>query len=53
MAEEAFMRDLVDTFLPASRRVAGVQNEGAAVDPRATYNLEVIRAPGAGGACEG
>jgi pimeloyl-ACP methyl ester carboxylesterase len=45
MAEEAFIRGLVDTFLPASRRLAGVQNEAAAVDPRATYNLEAIRAP--------
>jgi pimeloyl-ACP methyl ester carboxylesterase len=45
MAEEAFIRDLVDTFLPASRRVAGVKNEGAAVDPRVTYDLEAIRAP--------
>ncbi len=45
VAEAAFIRDLVDTFLPASRRVAGARNEGAAVDPRATYNLDAIRAP--------
>ncbi|MEH6490412.1 alpha/beta hydrolase [Hyphomonas oceanitis] len=42
--EVLFVRDLVDTFLPASRRLAGVSNEGAAVDPSATYNLEAIRA---------
>jgi len=42
--EAQFVRDLVDTFLPASRRLAGVNNEGAAVDPAATYDLEDIRA---------
>lgn len=41
--EARFVRDLVDTFLPASRRVAGTRNEGAAVDPATTYNLEAIR----------
>lgn len=42
--EELFVRNLIDTFLPASRRVAGVNNEGAAVAPAANYNLESIRA---------
>ncbi len=42
--EELFVRDLIDTFLPASRRVAGVNNEGAAVAPAAHYDLESIRA---------
>lgn len=42
--EAAFVRDLVDGFLPASQRLAGVGNEGAAVDAAARYNLEVIRA---------
>lgn len=42
--EAQFVRDLIDTFLPASRRLAGVNNEGAAVDPSATYYLEDIRA---------
>lgn len=42
--EELFVRDLIDTFLPASRRVAGVNNEGAAVAPAANYDLESIRA---------
>jgi len=40
--EEAFVRRLVDTFLPASKRVAGVLNEGAAVDPSLTYGLNLI-----------
>lgn len=43
--EAAFVDRLVDGFLPASDRFAGVANEGAAVDPTAAYNLEAIRAP--------
>lgn len=42
--ERRFVRDLVDTFLPASRRIAGLDNEGAAVDPAAVYDLESITA---------
>jgi 2-hydroxy-6-oxonona-2,4-dienedioate hydrolase len=42
--EALFVSSLVDTFLPASRRLGGVKNEGAAVDPAAAYDLEVIRA---------
>lgn len=42
--EKAFVKDLVDGFLPSSRRIRGVNNEGAAVDPSATYDLESIRA---------
>lgn len=45
VAEEAFIDDLVDGFLPASQRIAGLANEGAAVDPRVTYDLEAIHAP--------
>ncbi|MDJ0919109.1 MAG: alpha/beta hydrolase [Woeseiaceae bacterium] len=41
--EEAFVKDLVDTFLPASKRVEGVLNEAAAVDPSVTYRLDQIR----------
>lgn len=37
--------DLVDAFLPASRRLAGIGNEGAAIDPAAVYGLEDIAAP--------
>src|SRR5690606_14786776 len=43
-AEAAFVRRLVDEFVPASQRLAGVRNEGAAVDPAARYALENIRA---------
>ncbi|MEO1252773.1 MAG: alpha/beta fold hydrolase [Pseudomonadota bacterium] len=43
--EAAFVDALVDTFLPASRRVRGVLNEGAAVDPATTYKLDAITAP--------
>lgn len=43
--EALFLRRLVDGFLPASRRLAGVNNEGAAVDPAARYGLEAIQSP--------
>lgn len=43
-AEQTFVADLIDGFLPASQRLDGVNNEGAAVDPAAIYNLEAIRA---------
>lgn len=43
--EQAFVHDVVDTFLPASRRLAGVLNEGAAIDPATTYALEDVSAP--------
>jgi pimeloyl-ACP methyl ester carboxylesterase len=41
----AFTDRLVESFLPASGRLAGIRNEGAAVEPGAVYNLEAIRAP--------
>ena len=43
--EAAFVDDLVDGFLPGSRRLAGIANEGAAVDPAASYDLAAIAAP--------
>lgn len=43
--EEAFIRQLVDGFMPASKRVAGVGNEGASVDPEMVYRLDSIEAP--------
>lgn len=43
--DRAFADRLVETFQPASARRAGLQNEGAAVDPEAVYDLEAIRAP--------
>jgi pimeloyl-ACP methyl ester carboxylesterase len=42
-AEEAFIGQLVDTFLPASKRVPGLANESAAVDPAVRCALETIR----------
>lgn len=44
-AEEVFVNNLVDTFLPASRRLPGVRNESAAVNSDATYGLGSIEAP--------
>ncbi|MGY6552442.1 MAG: alpha/beta fold hydrolase [Erythrobacter sp.] len=43
--ERRFADSLIDGFLPASARLSGVVNEGAAVDPRASFGLEAIRAP--------
>lgn len=44
--EEAIMvRQLVENFLPASERIAGVTNEGAAIDPSTSYQLEGIEVP--------
>ena len=43
--ERRFVDRLIDGFLPASARLAGVENEGAAVDPRAEYDIESIGAP--------
>jgi pimeloyl-ACP methyl ester carboxylesterase len=44
-SEAQFVTRLVGAFLPASRRLAGVMNEGAAIAPDARYALETIRAP--------
>lgn len=43
--ERRFVDQLVDAFLPASRRIDGVFNEGAAIDPGAVYALDQITAP--------
>ncbi len=45
MSEHEFLDQLVEGFLPASTRVGGVLNEGAAIDPRMRYALERIRSP--------
>lgn len=42
--EEAFVAAVVDGFLPASRRRAGVLNEAAAIAPEAVYDLARIQA---------
>jgi pimeloyl-ACP methyl ester carboxylesterase len=44
-ADRAFVEALIDTFLPASRRIAGLGNEGAAIAPGEHYQLAAIRAP--------
>lgn len=43
--DQAFVSGLVDTFLPVTARVAGLRNEGAAIDPRTGYDLAAIAAP--------
>jgi 2-hydroxy-6-oxonona-2,4-dienedioate hydrolase len=43
--DQAFVSGLVDTFLPVTARVAGLRNEGAAIDPRSGYDLAAIAAP--------
>lgn len=43
--EMAFVTDLIDGFLPARKRISGLKNEIAAVDPEVTYDLENITAP--------
>ena len=43
--ELRFVDRLVNGFIPASSRLAGVRNEGAAVDPATSYDLEAIRSP--------
>lgn len=43
--DEAFVQNLIDGFLPASERMAGLRNEAAAVDPDARYGLETISVP--------
>jgi pimeloyl-ACP methyl ester carboxylesterase len=44
-AERDFVDGLIDTFVPASRRVQGLGTEAAAVDADATYGLESIVSP--------
>lgn len=43
--DQAFVSALVDSFLPVTARVAGLRNEGAAIDPRTGYDLAAIAAP--------
>jgi pimeloyl-ACP methyl ester carboxylesterase len=43
--EEAFVAAMVDGFLPVTARIAGVGNEGAAIDPATRYEIERIGAP--------
>ena len=43
-ADRAFVEALIDQFLPGSRRIAGLGNEGAAIAPGEQYPLSNIRA---------
>ena len=43
--ERAFVTKMIDSFAPVTRRVNGLANEGAAIDPTANYRLEGIRVP--------
>lgn len=44
-AEDTFFANLIGGFLSASARLAGVNNEGAAVSPHQKYDLGSISAP--------
>ena len=43
--ERALVDSMVDGFQPVTRRVDGVRNEGAALDPGVGYSTEAITAP--------
>lgn len=43
--ERVFIDSQVEAFQPVTGRIAGVQNEGAAIDPGVDYRLEEITAP--------
>ncbi len=43
--EQPFIAGQVAAFQPVTERIAGVQNEGAAIDPEARYHLEAITTP--------
>jgi 2-hydroxy-6-oxonona-2,4-dienedioate hydrolase len=43
--EAAMVSSMAAAFQPVTGRIAGLRNEGAAIDPQATYRLEAIRIP--------
>lgn len=43
--EAAMVSSTIDAFQPVTRRIDGVRNEGAAIDPKARYRLGEITAP--------
>jgi 2-hydroxy-6-oxonona-2,4-dienedioate hydrolase len=43
--EEAFVAGLIEAFPPVTQRLPGLANEGAAIDPGASYALADITAP--------
>jgi 2-hydroxy-6-oxonona-2,4-dienedioate hydrolase len=44
-ADTAYAAGLLDALLPVTQRLAGLQNEAAAIDPAAEYDLGRVRAP--------
>jgi 2-hydroxy-6-oxonona-2,4-dienedioate hydrolase len=44
-ADMPFVEGLIDAFLPVTKRTSGLRNEGAAIDPKARYDLAHISAP--------
>jgi 2-hydroxy-6-oxonona-2,4-dienedioate hydrolase len=40
-----FVSQIVDGFQPVTKRIAGLRNEVAAIDPNTRYNLEKVAAP--------
>lgn len=45
LEEQPFIASMVDAFQPVTARIDGVRNEGAAVDPRTSYQVETITMP--------
>lgn len=43
--DDALVSRLIDAFQPVTGRVAGLANEGGAIDPAARYGLDAIQAP--------
>lgn len=43
--EETFVAEMIAGFLPVTARIAGVGNEGAAIDPAVDYPIERIGVP--------
>lgn len=43
--ERAMVSGMVDSFQPVTWRMKGLQNEGAAIDPRSSIGVEAINAP--------
>jgi 2-hydroxy-6-oxonona-2,4-dienedioate hydrolase len=43
--EAAMVASMADAFQPVTGRIDGLNNEGAAIDPQATYRVEAISVP--------
>lgn len=43
--EHVFIDRIIDAFQPVTARIDGLQNEGAAIDPAANYDVESISCP--------